>query len=237
MLKTRDVPQELRDFNSLFFEFQHRHELSRVFDDLLTIIICCMGRGSNEDLYFETIKKYNSKELDSFARLFAELMKIYIKAKKDGEWCDPLGEFYELLASNYKKSSFGQFFTPKSICSIMAQIMINTEEWGLNINEPCSGSGRMVLASNQQAKGNYYVCEDLDPICCKMTAINLCFHEIRGEVHCHDSLARNNHRFSFAVNYEYWKNNTTSILIFRKFLALRARVMVFLPYRTWGRKF
>ena len=215
MIKTVDVPQELRVFNTLFFDFQHRHELSQVFDDLLTIIICCMGRGTNEDLYFETIKRYNAKELDSFARLFAELMKFYIKAKEAEQWCDPLGEYYELLASNYKKSRFGQFFTPKPLCDMMAMMIINADEWGKNINEPCSGSGRMVLAANHQAKGNYYVCEDLDPLCCKMTAINLCFHDIRGEVHCHNALTRDESRFSFAVNYEFWKNNTNTILQYK----------------------
>ena len=213
MLKTRDVPKELINFNSLFFDFQYKYNLSQVFDDLLTIIICALGHETQEKLYLETIARYNRKELDIFCKLFGELMTIYSKNVSEWQWCDPLGDYYECLASNYKKSNFGQFFTPKPLCDLMAQITI-PQEWGKNINDPACGSGRLILSANTKTKGNYYVCEDLDPICCKMTAINLCFHEIRAEVHCHDSLSRQNHRFSLAINYEYWKNNTKSVFFY-----------------------
>ena len=214
MLKNRDVPQELKSFNSLFFEFQYKFDLNIVYDDLLTIIICALGRGTQEPLYFETIKKYNQKELTTFSKLFGELLIIYGKNFTIGDWCDPLGDFYECLAGNYKKSNFGQFFTPKVLCNFMGQILMDSDEWGKNISEPACGSGRMVLAANHQAKGNYYICEDLDPICCKMTAINLCLHEIRAEIHCRNALTLENHRFSLAINHEYWKNNTKSILFY-----------------------
>jgi type I restriction enzyme M protein len=214
MLKNRDVPKELKKFNSLFFDFQYKHDLNRVFDDLLTVIICAMGRGTQEPLYLETIKKYDRKELDIFCKLFAELTVIYQNNLLLNDWCDPLGDYYECLIGNYKKSNFGQYFTPKSICQMMASFVIEKDNFGQTINEPCSGSGRMVLAANQVTKGNYYVCEDLDPMCCKMTAINLCFHEIRGEVHCHDTLKMDKPRFSLVTNYEFWKNNTHSILYY-----------------------
>lgn len=171
-----------------------------------------MGRGSNEELYFETIGRYTNDEIMTFTRLFGELVGIYDKATTLKDWIDPLGEYYECLASNYKKSNFGQFFTPKAVCTLMAQLIINRDEWGKTVNEPCAGSGRLVLASNQAAEGNYFVCQDLDPICCKMTAINLCFHKIRGEVHCMDTLRMTEPRFSYAVNYELWKHDTINIL-------------------------
>lgn len=214
MLKTRDVPKELKIFNSLFFEFQHKYNLNEIFDDLLTIIICAMGAETQEPLYLETIKKYNRTELDAFCKLFAELMKIYANAKIVGDWCDPLGDYYECLSSNYKKSSFGQFFTPKPICDLMAGFVVDPNEWGKTINEPTCGSGRIVLAANHKAKGNYYVCQDLDQICCKMTAVNLCFHEVRAEIHCMDTLRMDGRRFSMVTNYEFWKHNTKSIFYY-----------------------
>lgn len=217
MLKNRDVPRELKKFNSLFFEFEYKHDLNRVFDDLLTVIICAMGRGTQEPLYFETIKKYSRAELESFCNLFAELTIIYAQSIDNNDWCDPLGTFYECLIGNYKKSNFGQYFTPKSLCDLMAGITIDKNNFGLKLNEPCAGSGRLILAANKIAKGNYYVCEDLDPMCCKMTAINLCFHQIRAEIHCHDTLAMDKPRFSIATNYEFWKNNTYTILLTNSF--------------------
>jgi len=215
MIKTTDLPRELKQFNSHFFGFQYKYDVGQIFEDLLSIIIACMGRGTSEPLYFETIKKYSADELQHFVKMFGELAIIYGKAKQEGDWCDPLGDYYEALASNYKKSRFGQFFTPKPLCDMMAMMLL-TDVWGLNVNEPCSGSGRMVLAANRKTKGNYYVCEDLDPICCKMTAINMCFHEIRGEVHCRDVLrAPTENRFIYAVNYEFWKHKTTCILQYK----------------------
>ena len=214
MLKNREVPQELKSFNSLFFGFGYKYDLNVIFDDLLTIIICALARETEEKLYFETIKKYTREELDIFCRLFAELLMIYDKKILSDGWCDPLGDFYECLAGNYKKSNFGQFFTPKALCDLMGHILMDSDEWGKNISEPACGSGRMVLAANHKAKGNYYICEDLDPICCKMTAINLCLHEIRAEIHCRNALTLQNHRFSLAINHEYWKHNTKCILFY-----------------------
>ena len=127
MLKTRDVPRELKKFNSLFFNFEYKHDLNRVFDDLLTVIICAMGRGTQEPLYLETIKKYSRKELDIFCQLFAELTIIYQNNLLLNDWCDPLGEYYECLIGNYKKSNFGQYFTPKSICQMMATFLIEKD--------------------------------------------------------------------------------------------------------------
>jgi type I restriction enzyme M protein len=210
------VEKELKQFNSLFFEFQYKHDLNKVFDDLLTMIICAMGRGTQENLYFETIKKYSKNELNMFCRLFGELMKIYYSNIEKRIWSDPLGTYYEFLAGNYKKSAFGQYFTPEPLCDMIAKLTIDPNEWGKNINEPACGSGRMILAVNAQTTGNYYICQDLDPICCKMTAINLCFHEVRAEVHCMNTLSNSDPLFSIAINYEYWKNNTQSILYYPK---------------------
>lgn len=215
MIKTSEVQRELRNFNSLFFSFQYKYDLYTLFDDLLTIIICCLARETEEPLYFETIKRYKKEELTVFANLFGELILIYNNAKLNNSWADPLGEYYELLASNSKKSNFGQYFTPKPICDMMAKFTITPNEWGKTINEPCAGSGRMILAANHQANGNYFVAQDLDPICCKMTAINMCLHEIRGEVHNMDTLRMTDFRMSYSINYDFHKHKTPLILLKR----------------------
>ncbi len=215
MLKTRDVPSELKNFNSLFSAFKYKYDLYSLYDDLLTIIICCLAHQTEEKLYFETIKKYTKEELNNFARLFAELLIIYNRAKTAERWTDPLGEYYEILASNSKKSAFGQFFTPAPICDMIAQMTIGKNEWGKNINEPCSGSGRFILAANHQAMGNYFVAQDLDSICCKMTAINMCLHEIRGEVHNMDTIRMTDLRVSYSINYDFHKHKTPLIVVIR----------------------
>lgn len=216
MLKSTEVPSELKHFNSLFFSFTYKYNLSNLFDDLLTICICLLARQTEEKLYLETIKKYNRKELDIFAKLFAELFIIYDQANNFGEWVDPLGDYYEALASNSKKSSFGQFFTPKGICDLMAGITIDKNKWNDTINDPCCGSGRLLLASNQIKKGAYYVAQDLDGICCKMTAINMAMQNIRGEVHHMDTLRMIKPFVSYSINYNFHKHKTPLILLQKK---------------------
>jgi type I restriction enzyme M protein len=59
-----------------------------------------------------------------------ELFLIYANAKTFGKWASPLGTYYECLASNSKKSSFGQFFTPRSICDVMANFVTDPKTFG-----------------------------------------------------------------------------------------------------------
>lgn len=212
MIKNRHLPNGLRDFNTQFSQLTRKYEASQVFDDFLSVVICCMARQTQEGWYFETIKRYTRDEIDVFVKMFAHLQIIYSNAFLMGEWADPLGDFYEELASNSKKSGLGQFFTPAAICDLMAMITIPEGEWGKKILEPCAGSGRNILAINKQAPGNYYVAQDIDAICCKMTAINLCFHKVRAEVHCMDALAMNTPKFTLHVNYNWHKHKTLVIL-------------------------
>ena len=212
MIKNRHLPTQMREFNNAFSGLVRRYEPSRVFDDLLSIIVCCMAQGTQEEWYFEVINRYEKKELDSFVKMFGHLLMIYEESLNSCSWFDPLGTFYEELASKSKKSGFGQFFTPPGLCDLMAQLVVEKDQWGKEINEPCSGSGRAILAANKQAPGNYYIAQDIDPVCAKMTAINMCFHHIRGEVHCMDVIAMSKPRFSMSINYDWHKHKTPLIL-------------------------
>ena len=167
MPKTREVTNELKTFNGLFNKLTYRHDVSSVFDDFLTIFICVFARETQEPLYFETIKRYKKEELTLFAKMMGELLILYGEAKANNDWIDPLGDYYEILAGQYKKSRLGQ----------------------------------------------YYVAQDLDSICCKMTAINLCMHQIRGEVHHMDTLRMTAPHRSYAINPNFHKHNTLLILI------------------------
>ena len=212
MIKNRHLPTQMRAFNNEFSRLVRRYEPSRVFDDLLSIIVCCMARETQEEWYFEVINRYQRNELDYFVKMLGHLMLIYENCHLTGDWYDPLGTFYEELASNSKKSGFGQFFTPPALCDLMAQFILEENEWGKEINEPCSGSGRAILAANKVAPGNYYIAQDIDPVCAKMTAINMCFHHIRGEVHCMNVIAMSKPLFSLSINYDWHKHKTPLIL-------------------------
>jgi len=212
MIKSREVPPELRQFNSVFNSLIYRHDVSQIFRDFLEIVICCLGHGTQEKTYFEVINRYNREELENFSRLFGELMVFYSKNTAENSWCDPLGTYYELLAGNYKKSAFGQFFTPKALCDLMVQMTMEKENFGITVNEPACGSGRLVMAANAFVRGNKYICQDMDDICCQMTAINLAFHKVDAVVYCMNSITIDEPRRSYIINHELWKHKTISIL-------------------------
>lgn len=216
MLKTRDVPNYLREFNSLFLSFGRRYDASQVFDDFLTIIICCFARQTQEPLYLETIKKYSKEELKDFAKVLGTLFLIYDREISTGDWIDPLGDYYEVLASSHKKSGFGQFFTPKSICDIMAHITVKKKDYGNRINDPTVGSGRTLLASNNICKGNYYVAQDIDHMCVKMCCINMAMHGLKGEVYHMDTLQNSTPWNTYVINHDWHKTKTPFIYKFEK---------------------
>src|SRR5680860_21617 len=203
MPKTRDVPRELLKFNTLFNQITYRHDASRVFDDFLSIIICCFARETQEDWYFETIRGYSREELDTFAQMMGELLKVYHQAVNNEDWTDPLGEYYEVLAGKYKKSNLGQFFTPKSLFDVMSALTQQGSDWDSTVNDCACGSGRLLLSANKITKDMYHVGQDLDLICAKMAAINLCLHRMKGVIYCMDTLRMTEPRRTFHINPRY----------------------------------
>ena len=211
MLKTRHTPNQLREFNSLFGLLARSQGASKVFDDFLTIFICCLARRTQEDLYFEIIKGYTKDDLQTFAKMMAELFLIYGDANFFNDWRDPLGEYYEELSSNYKKSNFGQFFTPKALCDIMAQITVKEKDFGNTVNDCAAGSGRTLLAANQICKGNIYIAQDLDHVCVKMCAINMAMHGLKGKVYHMNTLQNNKPYNTYIINNDWHKTQTPFI--------------------------
>lgn len=214
MLTQTYKPQK---FNKLFLNKfdSYGYDFAQCFDDFLTITICCFARGTEEPLYLETIKKYKKSDLSDFAEMLGRMWVEYLLNIENKTWSDPLGELYEEITSKHKSQRLGQFFTPIDICNLMARITMNKDEFGEFINDPCSGSGRMLLASESVSKGNYCIGADIDPICAKMSALNLALHGIKGEIWHGDSLANKYYKV-YIINHDYWKTKAPSI--FTKFV-------------------
>ena len=72
----------------------------------------------------------------------------------------------------------------------------------------------------------YFIGEDLDLTCCKMTAINMCAHGIPGEVICHNTLSEpdtvkngfiiNEHLMFMPIPSIRITNNKNLFVLFRK---------------------
>lgn len=202
--------KELKQISSFLFSVSYRHEIATVFDDWLTMCVCALGHGTNEERYLETVKRYSREELTKLVNSFGELFLIYSNLD-DNQWSDPLGFLYEEITAKRKSQRLGQFFTPEHLCDLITQINAPSE-WGLKINEPACGSGRMILSMNAIIKGNEYIAQDIDPICCKMTALNMAFHRINGRVYQMDVLANSKPENVYLINHEFWKHKTINIL-------------------------
>lgn len=193
----QDVPGELREFARVFERISYRHgDYGRVFGDFVSYLTGGMLLTGDPKLAEELKDRYGA-DYALLQSLVPELLKAYgVMIKDDNDWYDGLGVFYEVIASRYKSSALGQFFTPKPICDMMAQIVDPQRE---TVSDCCSGSGRMILAAKVLNPKIHGYGADLDPICARMTAINMALHGVVGEASCMNSLTME-WRFGYVVN-------------------------------------
>lgn len=167
-------------FSTYIDSLSARHGRSKVFDDFLTIVICCLSMGKKEDLYFKTIKAYNKDELNIIVQAFAALV---VEMDDDGKGLkDVLGVYFEEYFYNQK---LGQFFTPPSICKLMTDII---PAKGQDVHDPCCGSGRFFLSVAGNNRNVTFYGADISEVCCKMTLINMCLNGLKCRISCMNSL-------------------------------------------------
>ncbi|PZU20132.1 MAG: restriction endonuclease subunit M [Shinella sp.] len=203
-MKSRHVDTEVRPFFKLFEQLGRRHDYATVFDDFITISLtqfvhpdCEIGKS----WHHLAISKYEAEEKSLINQMFAEMILSYKQnIVDDTSWFDFFGNLYMEVAGKSKSSRFGQFFTPEDLCDFI-NLSLQLEGTGKYINDPACGSGRMLISHHVKNLGNYYVGEDLDLICCKMTVLNFLFHACIGEIIHHDSLMEpDTFRHRFVVN-------------------------------------
>ena len=157
--------------------------------------------------------KFKKEDNESFDRMMRITTDIYCQQIGRHGWYDPFGDLY--MAIHAGGGGKGQFFTPVSVCEVMAEVTCGgwNESDGqqtpfgrrIVINDCAAGSGRLPLAgyckmldkmqrewgysaAKAEARRPYMICEDLDFNCVKMSAINMAFHGCFGEAVCHNTL-------------------------------------------------
>lgn len=123
---------------------------------------------------------------------------------ENGNAFDLFGQLYEqMFLLKSKASENGQFFTPDSLCRLMADITDSGNEEKeikngvIRVNDPACGSARTLLAhfmaktrKDHSIAGKYfYEAADIDLPTCKMAACNMMIHGMRGKVVCQDQLS------------------------------------------------
>lgn len=132
-----------------------------------------------------------------------------------GNAFDLFGQLYEqMFLLKSKASANGQFFTPDSLCRLMADITDADVEEKISkrgfvmVNDPACGSARTLLAhfmkkthDNRALSGLYYYeAADIDLPTCKMAACNMMIHGMQGRVVCQDQLSLTTPTAIFYIN-------------------------------------
>jgi type I restriction enzyme M protein len=170
-------------------KISNRHNFSNVFDDFMTMAICAYSFGKMEDLYVKTISKYSADEIPLFGQALGEMINEYDNNMNDeGDWKDILGKVFEETNSSFTASNNGQFFTPHSLCNLMANLICSKEacEENIYVNDCSSGSGRNLIAHSRLHPLNrfraFYVAQDLDERCVNMSVLNFVMFGLKGIV-------------------------------------------------------
>lgn len=137
------------------------------------------------------------EENEDFRKAYHEALEAYGDLAED--YHDPMGDMFMEKISH---GQHGQFFTPESICTLSAELIgVGNVEDGQTINDPTSGSGRMLLKDLQiaRAKGREPIlyANDLSMTCAKMCLLNFIVNSVDGEVTCGDALRLDWENFTF----------------------------------------
>ena len=213
-----------KDFLSLFDKFYTRAKWE-VFSDFVVMSACALSNpldkqhyDEREKLYLSIAGKYTKDEINIFPNMLAHLIEIFSIYDSENQVRDVLGWLFEKLELHNKYR--GQFFTPEHICELMSRISFDKgdkaiEERGfLTLNEPCSGSGRMILAfanvmrdkGYNHQKNLFVVAQDIDLNCVCMTYIQLALYGIPAIVIHGNALTckAESHWYTPAYFYDMW---------------------------------
>lgn len=179
-----------KDFIKIFNEIAHNKNSNQVWNDLIE---CMAASASNsiDKVHFEDREKQYmecGKRLDSSPKM-GEALACVVNAFEENPEQDFLGVIYGDLGLLTSKK--GQFFSPYSVCRMMAETTMSKDEVEnhikdhgyITINDPACGAGATLIAAANTLKNmgvNYqtsalFTGNDIDPVVAKMCYIQLSF--------------------------------------------------------------
>lgn len=166
-------------------KLSRKQSINQVFDDFLKMVICAYSIGRMEDEYNRIAKNYDPDEIPLFGSALTELIMEHERTNNRSEWVDVVGTTFEQINSASSASRMGQFFTPVSLCRMMAEMTQDGKTEG-SVNDPTCGSSRNLIAHAQLHPNNrfnfWYVGSDLDERCVNMSVINFIMFGMKGVV-------------------------------------------------------
>lgn len=181
------LTEHFNQLSNILGDLGRTRDLSRVFNDLLSISICSFHRVNiqsqlqekdpdNEKLYMEIIQSFKKEELGALAKALAHLQLNVL----DRPYSDLLGDYFTEYIT---RGENGQFFTPDPICELMTRLQGEDQSIKKQrVLDPACGSGRTLLNFAKVHPDNYFFGADNHQSCAKMTVLNFFLNGLRGEV-------------------------------------------------------
>ncbi len=148
------MADQIAPIMKLFERARYKHDLYTVFGDWCECAALAFSnavdlrhRERREARYMEIVKRYDRPTLETFPQIMAELVRAFESGP-----ADILGQVFHALELHNRAR--GQFFTPYTLCQMMARMTIDPnmikhtiEERGfMTAQEPAVGAGAMIIA-------------------------------------------------------------------------------------------
>lgn len=142
---------------SYLFNRQNEEDFHTLFDNTLMDIsnynidiFSVKAGGQSKISLFDKLSQYviEEEKKDGFCRaIIAKLAGCSFDSVFEQKY-DFFSQIFEYLISDYNKDSgkYGEYYTPHSIASIIAQIMVPNGAQNVTVYDPAAGSGTLVLA-------------------------------------------------------------------------------------------
>lgn len=185
---------ELKQIDRLLsdYAFKRGADFAQMFEQWLDWMIAFFDRDNvlRHGCDFSKICDEMKESNETYYKCFTSIAKETAKQIEDKGWFDAFGTIYEeKVKTGYKASNMGQFFTPEALCDGLARIVADKNR--MFTYDPACGSGRLPLAMWGQLdkdKFHYFMLGDLDPLSCKMSALNMMLNGMFGIVERRDAL-------------------------------------------------
>lgn len=161
---------------------------------------------TREERYLQIIRQYRKDEQNLIATVFSKIFALLSSVVyDDGRFGDYLGELF--MRNNQGNDKAGQFFTPFHVSKLCSKMILTEQSVRplieqdkiITLNDPCCGSGGMILASMDILQNDYGVnyarncfidCGDIDIRCVHMTYLQLSLAGVPAIVKHQDALSR-----------------------------------------------
>jgi len=169
-----------------------------VFRDWLDLMVHAFA--GDDPAYLDVVDRYEDRHgeeraracVEAYSRALGELVVATADVNHE-----VLGSVYDHLGAT--SDSFGQHFTPHNVSDAVARLAFIPDDVQdidppLRLHDPACGSGRMLVSAAKilhemhDAPTAIYTGQDKDPICAKMTALNLALARLPGRIVLGDSL-------------------------------------------------